>query len=290
MINAGAIVSSAMVPGADAAVAFDHVRTVLSSFAGRDLEVDEAVFASEAATGDRNRALAHLTRAAGRLARSVSDAVEVYFRQCSLVVTSVDVAVMGATLANAGVNPRTGSRVVGELAARHTLSVMASCGMYDYSGEWMVRMGLPAKSGVGGGILAVAPGEAGIGVFSPPLDERGNSARGVAALELLSSQYGLHLLDHPELPRSPVERLTDTGDDYTLTLRGELDFLAVEEVAHLLAERHLSGAAGTFHLDLAAVTRARPFAGRLLSQIVADLRGEGRTVLLADAGGVLPTV
>lgn len=191
MINAGAIVVASLVPG-------DVVRDGLALFAGHTLDVDDAVFRSELETGHRNRALAHLALAAGVLGTSVDTATEDYFRQCSLVVSALDVATMAATLANAGFNPITGERVVSEPVARWTLAVMASCGMYDASGEWLARVGLPAKSGVGGGIVAVDPGLFGVGTFSPPLDERGNSLRGKAMLELLSAANGLHAFAHPD--------------------------------------------------------------------------------------------
>jgi glutaminase len=134
MINAGAIVTSALVGGTDSEDRFERIRTSLSAFAGRDLGVDERVFASERDTGDRNRALGYLTRATGVLPRPVPDAVDVYFRQCAVLVTAADLAVMGATLANAGVNPETGHAVITEEVAEYTLAVMASCGMYDYAG------------------------------------------------------------------------------------------------------------------------------------------------------------
>src|ERR1700761_5339265 len=136
-------------------------------------------------------------RGAGALAEPPDAVVDAYFRQCSLLVTARDLATMAATLAHAGRNPLTGRRVVGEATARHVLSVMAMCGMYDAAGEWMLRVGLPAKSGVSGALLAVSPGQFGIGLFSPPLDARGNSVRAVLACERLSDRFGLHLLHDP---------------------------------------------------------------------------------------------
>lgn len=193
MINAGAIVVSSLMAGSTAADKTESIRAGLAAFAGRHLDIDEAVYASELETGDRNRALAHLARAAGVLGSSVDVATETYFRQCSLVVTARDIAVMAATLANAGRNPITHEQVVSEPVARWTMAVMAGSGMYDSSGEWLARVGLPAKSGVSGGIAAVDPGHFGIGTYSPRLDDRGNSVRGIAALETLSSEYGLHM-------------------------------------------------------------------------------------------------
>ena len=200
MINAGAIVVSSLMEGSTAADKTESIRTGLAAFAGRHLDIDEAVFASELETGDRNRALAHLAHAARVLGSSVDVATETYFRQCSLVVTARDIAVMAATLANAGRNPITHEQVVSEPVARWTMAVMAGSGMYDSSGEWLARVGLPAKSGVSGGIAAVDPGHFGIGTYSPRLDARGNSVRGIAALETLSSEYGLHMFAQVQDP------------------------------------------------------------------------------------------
>lgn len=196
MINAGAIVVTSLIEGSTVDDKLAAITAGLGAFAGRELVLDEAVFASERDTGDRNRALAHLTKSAGVLAGSVDVAVESYFRQCSLSVTARDVAIMAATLANAGRNPVTHEQVVSEEVARWTMAVMAGSGMYDSSGEWLARVGLPAKSGVSGGIAAVDPGRFGIGTYSPRLDARGSSVRGIAMLESLSADYGLHLLAH----------------------------------------------------------------------------------------------
>ncbi|CAN5322360.1 hypothetical protein BH10ACT7_BH10ACT7_32280 [soil metagenome] len=205
MINAGAIVVSSIVPGETAAEKTEAIRTGLAAFAGHHLDIDEDVYRSELETGDRNRALAHLAHGAGVLGSSADVATETYFRQCSLVVTARDIAVMASTLANAGRNPITGEQVVSEAAARWTMAVMAGSGMYDASGEWLARVGLPAKSGVSGGIAAVDPGHFGIGTYSPRLDARGNSVRGIAALETLSVEYGLHMFAHPEGTFDPFE-------------------------------------------------------------------------------------
>lgn len=266
-INAGAIVTTSLVPASDAADRFARIHDALSRFAGRELDLDEDVYRSEADTGHRNRALAGLALAAGSLATAdVDSATDPYFRQCSLVVTTEDLALMGATLANGGVHPLTRDRVVSERAARDTLSVMATCGMYDRSGAWAFRVGMPAKSGVGGGIVAVRPGEFGVGVYSPPLDEAGNSLRGVAMLEELSDRFGLHMFDHTRVPSSPVRSATvdDEARSVTLQLRGELDFLAAEQVVHDAGRlvRHVD--ARTLRLDFEDVTLVSEVAERLL--------------------------
>ena len=274
LINAGAIVTSALVEGTSAADRFERIRGFLSACAARDLDVDDDVFASEARTGDRNRALAHLARSGGVLRGSVDDATEVYFRQCSIVVSTIDVAVMAATLANGGVNPITHERVMDERVATTALAVMATCGMYDRSGEWMARVGLPAKSGVGGGIAAVQPAEFGIGVFSPRLDRWGNSVRGSALLHTLSSQFDLHVFDHPEAPRSPIVSWDTDGSHAHAVLRGELDLISAEEIVDRLLDTAAAGV-GRIDLDVTGVTRSRLVAERLLA---------AATERLADAG------
>ncbi len=284
LINAGAIVTSALVDGPTVHDRFERVRSFLSECAGRALVIDDDVFASETATGDRNRALAHLAKSSGVLRQSVDDATEVYFRQCSVVVTTDDLAVMGATLANGGVNPVTKQRVMGENAATLALSIMATCGMYDHSGEWMARVGLPAKSGVGGGIVAVQPGQFGVGVYSPRLDSWGNSVRGSAVLRTLSEDFDLHLFDHPDEPRSPVVSWTTDGDVTSGALRGEFDLIAAETVIDLM----LAAAAGgsrRIELDVTGVTRARTVAAELFAAIGAHLDERGVDVALEGALG-----
>ena len=279
LINAGAIVTSALIDGPTAASRFERVRSFLSACAGRELTVDDDVFTSETSTGDRNRALAHLARAGGVLRQSVDDATEVYFRQCSLVVTTCDLSVMGATLANGGVNPVTKQRVMGERAATLALSVMATCGMYDHSGEWMARVGLPAKSGVGGGIVAVQPAQFGIGVYSPRLDSWGNSVRGSGVLEALSAEFDLHLFDHPDEPRSPIVSWTVDGETVDGVLRGEFDLISAEAVLDRMLDSTADGAR-TIRLDVTGVTRTRTVAGGLLRVIGRHLADRGVEVEL----------
>jgi glutaminase len=236
MVNAGAIATTGLVPGSDVDERTARVVDVLSSFAGRSLWVDEAVYASESASGDRNRALAHLLRSHGVLAASVDDTVETYFRQCAVLVTVRDLAVMAGTLAFGGVNPVTGRRVVDERVARDVLSIMASCGMYDYSGEWMLRVGLPAKSGVSGGVLAVAPSQFGVSAFSPRLDAHGNSVRAMAVVELLADRFGMHLLEPHESLAEPAVTVATDGDHRTVRLGGELGFAGTERVVAFLRQ------------------------------------------------------
>jgi glutaminase len=238
MVNAGAIATSALIPGAGVDDRTARIVAGLSAFAGRSLWVDEQVYASESATGDRNRALAHLLRSHGIIQGSVDVAVETYFRQCSLLVTVRDLAVMSATLAFGGINPVTGERVIAEVVARDVLSIMTSCGMYDYSGEWLLRVGLPAKSGVSGGLLAVAPSQFGVAAFSPRLDAHGNSVRGIALLETLAERFGMHMLEPHDSVAVPAFTVQDTADGRVLRLAGELGLAGTERVVAVL--RHLA--------------------------------------------------
>ncbi|MGO3885615.1 MAG: glutaminase A [Mycetocola sp.] len=198
MVNAGAILTTSLVAGDSLEDRFERILDWLSRFAGRRLSFDEQVFRSESATGDRNRALAYLMRSAGSLTADVTETVELYFRQCSILVTAEDLAVMGATLGNHGVNPLTGEQVLSESNCEHVLTIMATCGMYDYAGEWLLRAGLPAKSGVAGGLVATSLGEFGVGLFSSRLDHNGNSVRAVAAAQELAALFGLHILNRPK--------------------------------------------------------------------------------------------
>ena len=192
MVNAGALLTAALVNGNDVDARTERILSGLSAFAGRRLEVDEEIARDEHLMGDRNHALAHLMRSEGTLTVSADDAVAVYARACAVLVDATALAVMGATLACDGVNPVTGERVVSAMVARDVMSVMASCGVYDGSGRWMRAVGVPAKSSVSGGIVLAAPGILGAAIVSPPLDEQGTSVRGCIASEQLSDDLGLH--------------------------------------------------------------------------------------------------
>jgi glutaminase len=283
MINAGAIATSSLVGSGDSAARFEKIRSTLSEFAGRSLRIDDAVYRSEQETGDRNRALAYLMRSAGGLRLGVDDAVDVYFRQCSLLVDTHDVAVMAATLANHGVNPVTGVRVVGEEAARCALAQMATAGMYDHAGEWMLRVGLPAKSGVSGGIVAADPGQFGIGVYSPRLDPRGNSVRGVTAMRALSHDYGLHPLGHTPTADGSAVAIEQGPTGTIVRVRGELDFVVAEQLANVLMATTRGEPGQTLHLDMSAVGRRRLPGSQLLEAMLAHVRAAGATVTVADS-------
>ncbi len=192
MVNAGAIATVGLL-GTDAEDAWAAIREGLSSFAGRDLGLDETTLESARATNHRNRSLAEMLKGFGVIDGEPLEVLDAYTRQSCLSVTAVDLAVMGATLADGGVQPVTGRRVVSTDACHATLAVMATAGLYETSGEWLYRVGLPGKSGVGGGIVTVSPGKGGLGTYSPPLDEAGNSVRGQLVAEFLSQRLGLDI-------------------------------------------------------------------------------------------------
>jgi glutaminase len=194
MVNAGALATTDLVESEDPAEDLDRILAVLKRYAGdENLEVDEDVFALEMGSADRNRATSYLMRSYGMISHAVEENLALYLRQCSVYVTSRDLAVMAATLANGGVNPVTKEQALSSRYVRDILSVMHTCGMYDFAGEWAYQVGIPAKSGVSGGILAVVPGKLGIGVFSPGLDAYGNSVRGIKVCEEISERLGLHV-------------------------------------------------------------------------------------------------
>ena len=194
MVNAGALVTTDLVRGKDSAEKFERILGTLRSYAGnQSLGVDEDTFEAEMRTADRNRATGYLMRSQGMISGDVEGILALYLRQCSVQVTCRDLAAMAATLANGGVNPLTGERALPLRHVREVLSVMHTCGMYDAAGQWAFDIGVPAKSGVSGGILVVVPGKGGIGVYSPGLDAHGNSVRGIRVCQEISERLGLHV-------------------------------------------------------------------------------------------------
>ena len=190
LVNAGAIAATSMVSGGSREEIWGKILDYYSAFAGRELKVNKEVFDSEAATNQRNQAIAQLMFAYGRIKDDPARATDIYTEQCSVNVNARDLAVMAATLANGGRNPLTGKQVMKEENVPEVLAVMATAGLYDDSGKWLYATGLPAKSGVGGGIIAVSPGRFGIAVISPPLDPAGNSVRAQKAIADISNALG----------------------------------------------------------------------------------------------------
>lgn len=194
MVNAGAIATTSLVPGENIEAKWRFISEGLSRFAGRTLSVNEEVYASALETNFRNRSIAWMLESMGRIYCDPAEATELYTRQCSLNVSAKDLAVMGATLAHGGFNPLTRERVVKPEVCHYALAVMLTAGLYETSGDWLYEIGLPGKSGIGGGIVTVSPGKGGLGTFAPPLDEAGNSIKGQLVAQFLSQRLGLDLL------------------------------------------------------------------------------------------------
>ncbi len=308
MINAGAIAVTGLTPGKKPKKRFEWIRAGLSAFANRELGFDEAIYDSELSTGHRNRAIAYLLRNGGVLGDHVDEDLDLYFRQCSLLVTVADLAVMGATLANGGINPLSGERVVRDRSAERVLSVMSSSGMYNASGTWIARVGLPAKSGVGGGVVAVLPGEIGLAVHSPRLDEWGNSVRGIQACQQLSQRFNLHLFNSPTLAEHFVRRiyrLSDSGStrqwstkerDYlamagtsvaVIEVQGEVVFATAEKLSRVLDDLSL---VQIVILDCSRLGQVDVQGCWLIGQIADDLATRGTQLFLADPNGRFDSV
>ncbi len=300
MINAGAIATCGLLLGDSPDQRVARLLALFERLTGRTLIIDEKVYLSERATGHRNRALAHLMYGFGILEQPPEDVLEVYFRQCAILVNSRDLALAGASLANAGVNPRTGTRALSREHVPKVLSVMSSCGMYDASGTWLFNIGMPAKSGVGGGILAVLPGQLALAVYSPALDEQGNSARGIAVCEAFSRDFNLHLFKSIRATSTSVVRARYGAEqigsrrarspraqsilqEHARTIRiyqlqGELLLGSAEALlSQVLAE---AAHAEYFVLDLKRVSHVSHAAARLLHDLTLTLAGSAKTLLL----------
>jgi len=199
MVNAGAIATTSLVPGGTAEDKWQFIHSGLSRFAARTLALNEDVYASASETNSRNQSIARVLESYGRIYADPAEATDLYTRQCSLNVTARDLAVMGATLADGGVNPVTKARVVDPLVCHYTLAVMTTAGLYETSGDWLYDIGLPGKSGISGGIVTVSPGKGGLGTFAPPLDAAGNSVKGQLVARDLSQLLGMDLfISNPE--------------------------------------------------------------------------------------------
>ena len=200
MVNAGAIATTSLAPGASAEAKWDFIHAALSQFAGRPLPLNQEVYASATQTNFRNQSIARLLQSFDRIYCDPALATDLYTRQCALNVSAKDLAVMGATLADGGVNPVTKQRVVDPAICHCVLAVMTTAGLYETSGDWLYDIGLPGKSGIGGGIVTVSPGKGGLGTFAPPLDAAGNSVKGQLVAKYLSRRLGMDLfVSKPEV-------------------------------------------------------------------------------------------
>jgi len=301
MINAGAIAATSLIAGLSDEDKLNRILTVVSLYAGRELTIDRRVYESEKLTGHRNRAIGHMLRNFDILTENPDPTLDLYFQQCSIRVDCRDLSIIAASLANGGVNPVTGERVVRSDYIESILSIMTTCGMYDYAGEWVYRVGMPAKSGVSGGILAVIPGQLGIGIFSPPLDERGNSIRGVRTCEELSHDLNLHFLHPPRSAMSVIrsrynlatmrskrrrtksEKQTLDAHGHTVKvyeLQGDLRFSTAEVVVREIIK---ASATMTFALiDLKRVTQIDQTASRMFVELERTLARHGECLLFSQ--------
>ncbi len=303
MINAGAIAATGMIAGPGLAERFRRIQDCFGDLAARPLALDDSVYRSESATGFRNRAIANLLRNFNILEGEVDPVLEAYFMQCSLLVDSRTLSVMGATLANGGINPLTRRRVLSPTTVEKVTSVMSTCGMYDYSGNWTFEVGIPAKSGVGGGIVGVLPGQLSVAVFSPLLDANFNSVRGIAVFRDLSEAFGLHLLNRPALtnyvirrsytlrefhssrfrPRPAQEILEREGHRVRIfELQGDLYFGALERVIH--AYLHTLGDSDRVILDLSRLGNVDEATRTIVVRFARQAFASGKRIVLVDPG------
>jgi glutaminase len=302
MINAGAIATTAQIYNIDPARAERLLLDFFTELAGRPLGIDQGVFSSEQATGHRNRAIGHMLRNFDIIEAHPEPSLDLYFRQCSITVTCRDLAVMAATLASQGRNPLTGRQPLNAELTIRILALMATCGTYDFAGQWLYDVGMPAKSGVGGGVLAVVPGRLGVAVYSPRLDPFGNSVRGIEVCEELSKRLGLHLYNQNPRAINTIRRsyagshrrsrrwrdATEAGILEELGSRirvvhaqGVLDFAATEQ---LLAElTAIAGQASVVVVDFNQVLELPPTSCSILLGQVALLRAKPITVLFSRA-------
>jgi glutaminase len=303
MINAGAIATTGQIAGKSLTGRWQRILDMFAKFAGHPLELDEAVYRSESETGHRNRAIGHMLRNFNILTEPPDPIVDLYFRQCSIAVTARDLGIMAATLANAGVNPVTGERALRGEYVESVLGVMGTCGMYDFAGEWLYNVGLPAKSGVAGGIIAVLPGQLGVGIYSPLIDDHGNSIRGIEVCKEVSRAFNLHLFNAPEAVGSAV-RLCYTAAEMNskrvrsdeemrvlrehgggvriYELQGNLSFARCERVVRDVVEK--AGTIDTLIFDLKRVVALPEPSCRLLCEIVVRFGARDQPVLFTHAG------
>lgn len=293
MINAGAMTAHSLA-GAEGLSPSDRVTRVvhgLSAFAGRPLTIDETVCASEMESAHRNLAIAHMLRSHNILEEDARAVVDGYIRQCSVLVTAEDLAVMAATLANRGINPRTGEQIVDGRVVRQVLSVMATCGMYESAGDWATQVGIPAKSGVAGGLIGALPGQVGIATFSPRLDVHGNSVRGVSLFERFSSDMGLHVMEIPPAARAVVRSndVVDVGSASVRVLQaqGGIRFAGAERI---IREFVASDPEETVvAVDFTRVSSVDDVARRMLIEAARRLSLDGHDVYFIDPESIFLT-
>lgn len=314
MINAGAITAHSLVvgPNATAEQRTERILTVMSKLAGRQLHVDEAVYEAELKNANRNMGLGYMLKAAGIVQCDVQEVVKGYIRQCAINVNVRDLALMAATLSNAGYHPLSSEKIFPHESVRQVLSVMTTCGMYDAAGDWVSRVGIPAKSGVAGGIMGSLPGQIGIAAFSPNLDSRGNSVRGVTICEQLSKDLGLHMMDVSQIARATVQTSIVTitpgesephhpncrSEVIVFSLRGAVRFAGSERltraVSREVGQPDPSDPGSGAHADACAVVFSfrdvfslNKVARRIIHEDIGRLLHEGKSVVVVDPSEVL---
>ncbi|RNE49681.1 glutaminase [Corynebacterium alimapuense] len=287
MINAGAIAVNQIINGEDSSVEdrVEKIRKLFSRLAGRELTIDEQVRDSELSHSDRNLSIAYMLRNYDIIHDDAHDAVTSYTSQCSILVNTRDLSVMSATLANGGVQPVTGERILTPTACRLTLAVMSSAGMYDAAGRWMSKVGIPAKSGVAGGLIGNLPGRLGIATFSPRLDPQGNSTRGVRFFERLSHDMDLHLMSSDSYDAAGVRSIARDGNRTIIRLQGMVNFLAAENILYELAGEPLGGE--EIILDVSRVTEINRVGRRIVKEGLRRLREQGFWCGIYDPEGLV---
>ena len=288
MINAGAMVVSQLIcdEGSSQEARVERVLDRFSALAGRQLEIDDTVANSELNHSDYSMAMAYMLRNSGALTHSAQDAVTGYVRQCAIKVTARDLAVMAATLANGGVQPVTGEELFSGAVCRQVQAVMASAGMYNAAGRWMTSVGIPAKSGVAGGLIGTLPGRLGISAFSPPLDPQGNSVRGVSIFQQLSKDMGMHLMATEPMRDAAVRDVRVTDDAVVIELQGPIDFNGAETFLRTIVD--LEVPARGMVLDLSRVGRVHDVGRRMLLEGLRRVRNDGHPVAVMDPDKRLP--
>ena len=285
MINAGALTTHTLVGGEEMGEEerFARVLEGLGRFAGRELEIDEDVYAAELDSAHRNHAIAYMLRSHDNITVDPRAAVRGYIRQCAALVTVGDLSEMAATLANGGVQPSTGEQVVSRTVTRQVLSVMTTCGMYDAAGDWLSSVGIPAKSGVSGGLIGALPGQVGLATFSPRLDSHGNSVRGVKICQRLSADMGMHLMEVPAPARSLPGG--EREQSWRYELQGSVNFVGMERVLRNLSEE--PPGAEELELDLGRVSEIREVGERMLHEALRRLVLDGHRVTVRDPDSLL---
>lgn len=283
MINSGAITTHSLIPSKEDLSGAEILRQFMSELAGRELQFDHAVYESEVKTAYRNLSIGYMLRTVGILESDPVDIVNGYIRQCAILVTVKDLVRMGSVFANGGVDPKSGKRLLNRAVVRQVLSVMMSCGMYDAAGDWLTTVGIPAKSGVAGGILGVLPGQVSIAAFSPRLDEHGNSVRGIDIMERLSRDMGLHLMEGTPSAQTIVQSHYRTGKDASLSvyvLRGVLKFTEAEMLLRTLQCEPVDKS--SIVIDLSQISLIHDVGKRMFLEGIDRLIDDGHTLLLVD--------